>query len=133
LTYIGVDHNHAGNDARYISEIDRRSSWVFVRLGICFVLGNRAFVAAGESVVMINIDRALSVVCEFAAHSCPIVGICVVRSNLIPPSADRTIKVFDPMSFGLLHKLNVHNDIAAFDALPDTTAIAIALAEGSWR
>jgi U3 small nucleolar RNA-associated protein 15 len=94
------------------------------------VRGSRAFVAAGESVIVIDIGRALTVVCEFAAHTRPIVGICVVRSNLVTASADRTIKVFDSTSFSLLHQIKVHNDIAAFDALPDASAIAIALAEG---
>jgi U3 small nucleolar RNA-associated protein 15 len=91
---------------------------------------NRVFAATGESVVVIDIGQKLSVVCDFSAHTRPIVGLCVVRLNLVTASADRTIKVFDPTSFGLLHTLKLHSDVAAFDARPDGSGIAIALSEG---
>jgi hypothetical protein len=94
------------------------------------VRGNRLFAAAGESVVVIDVGATLSVVSEFAAHTRPIVGVALVRSNLVTASADRTIKVFDPTSFACLHTQRVHTDIAAFDARPDASAIAIGLAEG---
>jgi U3 small nucleolar RNA-associated protein 15 len=94
------------------------------------VRGNRLFAAAGQMIVVIDVGQSSSVVTEFTAHTRPIVGLCVVRSNLVTASADRTIKVFDPTSFALLHTLKVHTDVAAFDARPDASAIAIALAEG---
>jgi U3 small nucleolar RNA-associated protein 15 len=92
--------------------------------------GGRVFAAAGESVVVIDVMPRAAVVLRFVAHTRPIVALTLVRSNLVTASADRTIKVFDPTSFSLLHTMKVCTDIAAFDAKADASAIAIGLAGG---
>jgi U3 small nucleolar RNA-associated protein 15 len=92
--------------------------------------GGRVFAAVGESVVVVDVMPRAAVVVRFVAHTRPIVAVTLVRSNLVTASADRTIKVFDPTSFSLLHTMKVHTDIAAFDAKADASAIAIGLTGG---
>jgi len=92
--------------------------------------GRRVFAASGENLFVADIlSQATKVAC-FAAHTRPIVGMCIVRSNLVTASADRSIKVFEPSSFSVLHSIKVHSDITAFDSKPDASAIAIGLAGG---
>lgn len=92
--------------------------------------GSRVFAAAGESVVVVDVQSKIALVANFAAHTRPIVGMAIVRSNLVTASADRTIKVFDPASFTVLHTMKVHSDITAFDVMPDASAMAVGLAGG---
>ena len=94
------------------------------------VNGSRVFAAAGESVVVVDVQSKTSLIANFAAHTRPIVGMAIVRSNLVTASADRTIKVFDPASFAVLHTIKVHSDITALDVMPDASAMAIGLAGG---
>ncbi|OHS93417.1 hypothetical protein TRFO_11841 [Tritrichomonas foetus] len=92
--------------------------------------GSRIFAACGETVFVVDIKSKAEYVINFSAHTRPIVGLAIVRSNLVTASADRTIKIFDPSSFVLLHTMKIYNDITSFDALPDASAVAIALTGG---
>lgn len=92
--------------------------------------GNRVFASVAQSVVVIDIQSKASLVTTFDAHTRPIVDMAIVRSNLVTASADRSIKVFDPSSFALLYTMKLHSDIVAFDALPDCSAIAVAMSGG---
>ena len=94
------------------------------------IKGNRAFASSGESVLVIDLKTNVSIVSSFTAHTRSIVGLSIVRSNLVTASSDRTIKVFDPSTFALLHTMKLHSNITAFDAMPDASSIAIALTGG---
>ncbi|KAH0791659.1 U3 small nucleolar RNA-associated protein 15 [Histomonas meleagridis] len=92
--------------------------------------GNRAFASSGECVIVVDIKAKATLVSKFVAHTRPIVGMTIVRSNLVTASGDRTIKVFDPSSFSLLFQMKLHSDITAFDAKSDASAVAIGLSGG---
>lgn len=113
------------NSDEKLSEIEANGSITHMVLK-----GNRAFASYGNSILVVDIKSELVAVADIQAHTRPIVGLTIVRSNLVTASADRTIKIFDPSSFTLLHTIKLSNDITAFDALPDASAIAIALTGG---
>jgi U3 small nucleolar RNA-associated protein 15 len=94
------------------------------------IRNGRIFAAIGESVLVVDVQTPTSIVANFVAHTRSIIGLAIVRSNLVTASSDRTLKVFDPSSFALLHTTKFHSDVTAFDVRPDASAIAIGLAGG---
>lgn len=92
--------------------------------------GRRVFAASSENVVAIDILAKITKVGTFTLHNRPIVGLTIVRSNLVTASSDRQIKIIDPASFTVLYTIKMHSDIVIFAALPDATKFACALSGG---
>lgn len=113
------------NTQEMISQVE-----AFNPISHMIVKGNRAFASSNESVLVIDLKSNVSIVSSFTAHTRSIVGLSIVRSNLVTASADRTIKVFDPSTFTLLHTMKLHSNITAFASMPDASSVAIALTGG---
>lgn len=94
------------------------------------IRGNRLFASAGESVVVVDFQPSISFVGRFTLHTRPIVGMAIVRSNLVTASSDRSIKIIDPSTFAVLYTVKVHSDITSFDAKSDASAYVVGLTGG---
>ena len=92
--------------------------------------GRRIFAAIAENILVVDILTQITKVKLVPLHTRQIVDMCIVRSNLVTASADRTLNVVDPASFAVLYSLKMHSDIVAFDGLPDASQVAVALTNG---
>lgn len=93
--------------------------------------GRRIFAACAENVLVLDILTSIVKVNVVPLHTRQIVDMCIVRSNLVTASSDRTLKVVDSASFTVLYSIKMHADIVAFDALPDASQLAVALIGGA--
>ena len=119
--------NFSKTDNRLIKEAYKDDETPFSNL---VIKGNRLFAAAAENVIVVDFQPSISFVGKFTIHTRPIVGMAIVRSNLVTASSDRNIKIIDPSSFTVIYTVKVHSDITSFDAKSDASAYAVGLTGG---